>query len=62
MTRNIHDSFAKEWMKELLGDFGQVKVEREVAGEVRTIDIVFFPSFSECGASMGNHELSSQVV
>ena len=43
MTRNIHDSFAKEWMKELLGDFGEVKVEREIAGEVRTIDIVFFP-------------------
>ena len=30
-------------MKELLGDFGEVKVEREVSGEVRTIDIVFFP-------------------
>ena len=46
MTRNIHDSFAKEWMKELLGDFVQVKVERKVSGEVRTIDIVFFPDLT----------------
>ncbi|MCY7406965.1 MAG: hypothetical protein LH631_06185 [Alkalinema sp. CAN_BIN05] len=59
MTRNIHDSFAKEWMRELLGDFGEVKVEREISGEVRTIDIVFFPSLSEFRPSMGNHQLSS---
>jgi hypothetical protein len=37
MTRNVHDSFAKEWMKELLADFGEVEVERQVAGEVCTI-------------------------
>jgi hypothetical protein len=41
MTRNIHDTFAKEWMQELLADFGQVEVEKPVSGEVRTIDIVF---------------------
>ena len=44
MTRNIHDSFAKEWMKELLDDFGEVEIEREIAGEVRTIDVVFVPN------------------
>jgi len=44
MTRNIHDSFAKEWMKKLLEDFGSVEVEKEVAGEVHTIDVVFYPN------------------
>jgi hypothetical protein len=43
MTRNIHDTFAKEWMQELLADFGRVEVEKPVSGEVRTIDIVFYP-------------------
>jgi hypothetical protein len=43
MTRNIHDSFAKEWMQEMLSDFGQVEVEKAVPGEVHTIDVVFQP-------------------
>jgi hypothetical protein len=43
MTRKIHDSFAKAWMKEILADFGTVAIETEVVGEVRTIDIVFQP-------------------
>ncbi len=43
MTRNIHDTFAKEWMQELLADFGRVEVEKPISGEVRTIDIVFYP-------------------
>ena len=43
MKRTIHDSFAKEWMQELLADFGTVEVEHEVSGEVRTIDLVFSP-------------------
>jgi hypothetical protein len=43
MVRAVHDMFAKEWMKELLTDFGEVKVERPVSSEVRTIDLVFYP-------------------
>lgn len=44
MVRAVHDMFAKEWMKELLADFGEVKVERPVSSEVRTIDLVFYPN------------------
>jgi hypothetical protein len=44
MVRAVHDMFAKEWMKELLTDFGEVKVERPVSSEVRKIDLVFYPN------------------
>ncbi len=44
MVRAVHDMFAKEWMKELLADFGEVKVERPVSSEVRKIDLVFYPN------------------
>jgi hypothetical protein len=43
MTRNIHDTFAKEWMQQLLTDFGTVAIETQISSEVRTIDIVFHP-------------------
>jgi hypothetical protein len=43
MTRKLHDAFAKECLQELLADFGTVEVERPIAGEVRTIDVVFYP-------------------
>jgi hypothetical protein len=43
MTRKIHDTFAKEWIRELLADFGEVEVEKQVGGEVRTIDLLFHP-------------------
>ena len=44
MPRNLHDSFAKDWMKEMLSDFGRVEVEREVGSEVQTLDLVFSPT------------------
>ncbi len=44
MPRKIHDVFAKEWMKELLADFGTVTIERSVVSEVRTIDLLFEPN------------------
>jgi hypothetical protein len=44
MPRTVHDAFAKEWLKELLADFGAVETERPVAHEVRTIDLVFYPN------------------
>lgn len=31
-------------MQSLLEDFGQVEVERQLAGEVRTVDVVFHPA------------------
>jgi hypothetical protein len=43
VVRTRHDRFAKEWLKELLRDFGEVKTEREVSGEVRSIDLIFSP-------------------
>jgi Domain of unknown function (DUF4351) len=43
MTRNVHDQFAKEWMQELLVDFGEVKVEFQVSAEIRKVDVYFKP-------------------
>jgi hypothetical protein len=43
MARNIHDRFTKEWMKQLLPDFGRVEIESQIMGEIRTIDVVFHP-------------------
>jgi hypothetical protein len=43
MTRTPHDSFAKEWMQEVLTDFGEIEIEKQIAGEVRKIDLYFCP-------------------
>jgi hypothetical protein len=43
MARNIHDRFTKEWMKQLLPDFGTVEIESQLMGEIRTIDVIFYP-------------------
>jgi Domain of unknown function (DUF4351) len=43
MPRTRHDRFAKDHLKELLALFGQVDVGRDVAGEVREIDVYFVP-------------------
>jgi hypothetical protein len=44
MTRFPHDQFAKEYLKELLTPLGQVETSRNVAGEVREIDVWFTPA------------------
>lgn len=44
MTRFPHDQFAKDYLKELLTTLGQVETSRNVAGEVREIDVWFTPS------------------
>jgi hypothetical protein len=62
MTRNIHDSFAKEWMKELLDDFGEVEIEREIAGEVRTIDVVFVPNPAQRSARQNKTKEIREVM
>lgn len=49
MTRFPHDQFAKEYLKELLTPLGQVETNRNVAGEVREIDVWFTPSSTPSG-------------
>ncbi|MEG4860052.1 flagellar assembly protein H [Microcoleus sp. K1-B6] len=44
MTRFIHDLFAKEYLEELLSPLGTVNIGRDVASEVREIDVYFTPS------------------
>jgi hypothetical protein len=43
MTRFIHDQFAKDYLEELLSCLGEVQTARTVRGEVREIDVWFFP-------------------
>lgn len=44
MTRFPHDQFAKDYLKELLTPLGEVETSRDVAGEVREIDVWFAPN------------------
>jgi len=44
MTRFPHDQFAKDYLKELLTTLGQVETSRNIAGEVREIDVWFTPA------------------
>lgn len=43
MTRFIHDQFAKQYLKELLTPLGNVETSRDIAGEVRQLDVLFSP-------------------
>lgn len=43
MTRFIHDQFSKDYIEELLKNYGEVQAPSRVAGEVREIDILFSP-------------------
>jgi hypothetical protein len=43
MTRQPHDQFAKEYLKELLTPLGKVEIARDVTSEVREIDVWFEP-------------------
>ena len=44
MTRFIHDKFAKDYLEELLKDYGQVKASEKVSGEIKEIDVFFTPN------------------
>ncbi|MDJ0697238.1 hypothetical protein [Mastigocoleus sp. MO_188.B34] len=46
MTRFPYDQFSKNYLEELLQPLGTVQVAREVAGEVREIDVWFSPNQS----------------
>ncbi|MEH2313659.1 MAG: DUF4351 domain-containing protein [Nostoc sp.] len=43
MTRFIHDKFAKDYLEELLKDYGEVKASEKVSGEIKEIDVLFTP-------------------
>jgi len=44
MTRFIHDKFAKDYLEELLKDYGEVKASEKVSGEIKEIDVLFTPT------------------
>ena len=44
MTRFIHDQFAKDYLEELLKDYGEVKPSEKVSGEIKEIDVFFTPA------------------
>ncbi|MDJ1174836.1 hypothetical protein [Roseofilum capinflatum] len=41
MTRQPHDQFAKQYLKELLEPLGTVEISREIPGETLQIDLIF---------------------
>jgi hypothetical protein len=43
MSQFPHDQFAKDLLKSLLSPFGKVETDRKISGEVREIDVCFFP-------------------
>ncbi|MEA5596968.1 DUF4351 domain-containing protein [Rivularia sp. UHCC 0363] len=44
MTRFVHDEFAKDYLEELLKNYGTVEPDKKVSGEKKEIDILFTPS------------------
>ncbi|MBP0008511.1 MULTISPECIES: hypothetical protein [unclassified Roseofilum] len=44
MTRQPHDQFAKQYLKELLEPLGEVNISREIPGETLWIDLIFEPA------------------
>jgi hypothetical protein len=46
MTRFPHDQFAKDFLDQLLSPIGNVETSRDIAGEVREVDVYFTPTSS----------------
>ncbi|MEM9543361.1 MAG: hypothetical protein AAGA60_28200 [Cyanobacteria bacterium P01_E01_bin.42] len=46
MARFIHDQFAKQYLSELLSSLGKVETSKDIAAEVRQVDVFFIPSSS----------------
>jgi len=44
MTRFPHDQFAKDYLDQLLSPIGTVETSRDIAGEVREVDVYFTPT------------------
>ncbi|HLP89050.1 MAG TPA: DUF4351 domain-containing protein [Nostocaceae cyanobacterium] len=47
MTRFIHDKFAKDYLEELLKPYGEVRTASPVSGEIKEIDVLFSPYFTQ---------------
>ena len=43
MTRFIHDQFSKDYLEELLKNYGEVQAPSRVAAEIKEIDVYFSP-------------------
>ncbi len=43
MTRFIHDQFAKDYLEELLQNYGKVNPDKKVSGEIKRVDVLFTP-------------------
>ena len=43
MTRFVYDRFAKQHLQELLSPLGEAEISRDIASEVRQIDVLFVP-------------------
>jgi DNA-binding transcriptional ArsR family regulator len=54
MTKFPYDSFAKDYLKELLSPLGSVETSKDVAGEVREIDVYFAPN--------GNPQIDKKIL
>ncbi|MFB2969910.1 hypothetical protein ACE1CD_13120 [Aerosakkonema sp. BLCC-F183] len=46
MTRQLHDQFAKQYLKELLAPLGQLTTSQDVSPEIRQVDVWFVPTAS----------------
>jgi hypothetical protein len=44
MTTTPHDTFAKNYLKELLSPLGEVRISQEISDEPNEIDVLFLPS------------------
>ncbi|MUG95991.1 DUF4351 domain-containing protein [Scytonema sp. UIC 10036] len=44
MTRFLHDQFAKDYLKELLKNYGSVNTSEKVSTEIKEIDVLFIPT------------------
>ena len=61
MTRFIYDQFSKDYLEELLKNYGTVKAPSEVHSETREIDVYFTP-FPEVDSSFQSLGLLSKLA
>jgi hypothetical protein len=49
MTRLIYDKFSKDFLEELLKPYGKVNPAKEIADEIRQVDVWFTPAAEQTG-------------
>lgn len=62
MTRFPYDQFSKNYLEELLQPLGTVQVARQVAGEVREIDVWFLPNQSAIAVEISRLGLLGRIA